>query len=1060
MSQAADFRTEARISAWLIFSMAVLALQGALNIVHQRNLRLALSNILLFVLLIAAAKLYVQNAVASRHAIRLFWSFLAIAAALWAIDPLLGIFHAMGKISPGPIFSASALFLHGVAALAAMASYAHIKQAEHRQNNNTLNFLLLLLFWMLVYFFLLPSQHLHWDGNTIRWFSWLYFAESTILIAAMATFAVRARGPWKMVYRSLLAGAALQTAGSLILDLGEAGSAYSAGMSGLFSTGAACFLIQAAMPGRASAPRLVEFTLPAHKKPGPYPGLPAMLVVAAIPLLPAIKLLWLSGLGKVYAMRLSAVLIGGLLLMLTAFIREYFVQHELALDTGLIWDQIHLAIQAGKAIGWDLNLSTVEGTWFGDLETYFGIAATTYVAPLQDFYHLIHPADRRKVLRAMRSAAQSRKPYTAVFRVVLPDHTLMWVSSHGQFYYQEGVDPTHMLGIAVDISEQKQAEAALQESASKFRNIIDTAPVLIWTCGTDKLCDYFNQSWLDFTGRPFEAELRNGWTERIHPEDVETCYKVFTKSFDARQPFHMEYRLKRHDGEYRWVLDTGTPRFTEDGAFKGYIGSAIDVSEMKQAEKKAAIENEHLQLALEASGAGVWDVDVQSGQSIQFGNQQVLFGSASVGNPLEEFMERVHPDEQARFRQTLESARREKTRFREEFRVLCPDGTLRWLGLEGKFLYSPGGQPERMLGMTIDVTERKHAEEALQNSEQEFSLAFEAARIGWWVWNEETGHVITSEGTKAVLGLPSDLEISLQTFFHSVHPEDRDQVYRTWQQSLEAGTLYFVEYKVLRSDGTTFWVESRGHTYSRPPGRFVQMIGVCMDITERKRSEETLRSLGGRLIEAQEQERMRIARELHDDICQRLAILEIELERIKYDPESPRPKLQQNMDHLTEFTREIVSDLQSLSHELHSSKLEILGLVAAMKSFCAEFARQHNVEIDFTSSDVPLPLSREVSIGLYRVLQEAVHNAFKHSGVRYFAVQLREERGVVELTIRDFGIGFDPETATHGRGLGLISMRERINLLNGTMSIESLPMWGTTIRARIPIGDQRALRCA
>lgn len=392
--------------------------------------------------------------------------------------------------------------------------------------------------------------------------------------------------------------------------------------------------------------------------------------------------------------------------------------------------------------------------------------------------------------------------------------------------------------------------------------------------------------------------------------------------------------------------------------------------------------------------------------------------------------------------------------------MLCSEGTTQWLCLEGKFLYSQSGHPEGMLGITIDITERKQTEEALQKSEQEFSLVFEAARIGWWVWNEETGHVISSEGTKAVLCLPCDQEISLQTFLNSAHPQDRDAVCRTWQKSLAAGTLYFSEYKVLLPDGTIRWVESRGHTYSGPRIGARQLIGVCMDITERKRSEEELRSFGRRLIEAQEQERIRIARELHDDICQRLALLEIELERIKYKPELQRPALQTDMDHLTQFTKEIGSDLQSLSHELHSSKLEILGTAAAMKSFCAEFSQQHNLQVEFSSSNVPLPLSREVSIGLYRVLQEALHNALKHSRMRYFAAQLRGENGSIELMVRDFGIGFDPGTATRGRGLGLISMRERINLLNGTLSIESRPMRGTIIRAIVPAADKRAAQCA
>lgn len=611
----------------------------------------------------------------------------------------------------------------------------------------------------------------------------------------------------------------------------------------------------------------------------------------------------------------------------------------------------------------------------------------------------------------------------------------------------------------IDITERRQAEEAIRDSTLKFRNMANLAPAMLWTCGTDKSCDYVNQSWLDFTGRPLEVELGTGWTDCVHPEDLERCYKVFTDSFDARQSFRMEYRLKRHDSEYRWVLDSGAPRFTENGVFEGYIGSAVDVTEIKRAEKAVAIANERLQLALEAAGAGAWDVDVNSGRSIQFGNSQVLFGRRE-GDQIQEFLERVHPDDRARFRETLELSKLKRRRFREEFRVLCPDGTMRWLCWEGKFLYSQSEHPERMLGITTDITERKQTEEALQKNEQEFSLVFDVARIGWWVWNEETGHVISSEGTKAVLGLPPDQEIPLQAFLNSAHPEDRDEVCRAWQESLAAGTLYFIEHKVLLPDGMVRWVESRGHTFSRPRGGARQLIGVCMDITERKRSEEALRRLGGRLMEAQEQERIRIARELHDDICQRLALLEIELERIKFDPELQRPALQYDMDRLTQATKEIGSDLQSLSHELHSSKLEILGTAAAMKSFCAEFSRQHDLEIEFTSSNVPLPLSREVSIGLYRVLQEALHNALKHSKMRSFAAQLSGENGSVELLVRDFGIGFDPGTATRGRGLGLISMRERINLLSGTLSIESRPMRGTTIRAVVPAEGKRAAQCA
>jgi PAS domain S-box-containing protein len=363
-------------------------------------------------------------------------------------------------------------------------------------------------------------------------------------------------------------------------------------------------------------------------------------------------------------------------------------------------------------------------------------------------------------------------------------------------------------------------------------------------------------------------------------------------------------------------------------------------------------------------------------------------------------------------------------------------------------------------GYLKDVKQRRRVEEALHKSEEEFGLAFEAARLGWWIWNEQTGHVILSEGARAVLGLPSEAEITLHSFLNAVYPDDRERAHQTWRQSLEKRNYYLVEYRVLGSDGAIHWVEARGRTYGGSSGEPLQMLGVSMDITERKRAEEELRAVSGRLIEAQEQERTRIARELHDDFCQRLALLGIELQKLKEEPGLPEARLHEIAGQLIQSTEEISRDLQALSHELHSSKLDILGTAAAMKSFSAEFARQHHIQVEFTSSNVPFPLSRDVSLCLYRVLQEALHNAVKHSGAHSFFVDLRGEHGAVELTVRDTGVGFNLDAVSQGQGLGLVSMRERLNIVKGMFSIESVPGSGTTIRARAPVEEVPSLRYA
>lgn len=362
---------------------------------------------------------------------------------------------------------------------------------------------------------------------------------------------------------------------------------------------------------------------------------------------------------------------------------------------------------------------------------------------------------------------------------------------------QLGNEPC-VLSVLADITERKQAEQALKESELRFRRLADTAPVLIWMSGTDKLCTYFNKPWLDFTGRAIGEELGNGWAEGVHPEDLQRCFHTYAESFDRREGFSTEYRLRRYDGEYRWILDIGAPRFQEDGSFAGYIGS-------------------------------------------------------------------------------------------------------------------------------------------------------------------------------------------------------------------------------------------------------------CVDITARKEAEEALSGMAGKLIEAQEQERARIARELHDDINQRLALLAIEIEQVQQQPPDSVPELRTRIGTLHNQTTQISSDVQKMSHELHSPRLNYLGLVPAVKGFCKEFGERQKVEIDLKSHEVPSHLPSELSLCLFRVVQEALQNAIKHSGVRHFDVQLWANAEEIHLSVSDSGKGFDTETAKRGAGLGLTSMRERVKLVNGELSIKSQRNHGTTIYACVPI---------
>jgi len=252
-----------------------------------------------------------------------------------------------------------------------------------------------------------------------------------------------------------------------------------------------------------------------------------------------------------------------------------------------------------------------------------------------------------------------------------------------------------------------------------------------------------------------------------------------------------------------------------------------------------------------------------------------------------------------------------------------------------------------------------------------------------------------------------------------------------------------------------YWKRRKASTPEAASGTIDRVVCILHDVTDRKQAEEALAGMTRKLIEAQEQERDRIGRELHDDINQRLAMLSLQLEQLPGNPSEVKSRVQE----LRKGISEISNDVQALSHDLHSSKLEYLGVVAGMKSWCKEFGERHKMEIDFRS-DVPSAVPLQVGLPLFRVLQEALNNAIKHSGGRRVEVQLRGESEEFHLVVSDSGKGFDVEAASQSKGLGLISMRERVRLVNGTIAIDSKPMGGTSIHVRVPVKSEQEARGA
>ena len=358
-----------------------------------------------------------------------------------------------------------------------------------------------------------------------------------------------------------------------------------------------------------------------------------------------------------------------------------------------------------------------------------------------------------------------------------------------------------------------------------------------------------------------------------------------------------------------------------------------------------------------------------------------------------------------------------------------------------------------------EITRRKQAEEALRRlnrtlEEQGALLRAREELLKIFVKNVPVGVAMLDRDMRYLQvsdRFCADYSVDSSQLLGCSHYELFPDVPERWKEvhrrALAGETLHADEDRWDRKSGTV-WVQWKVRPWWTAEGAVGGILLFSEDITKRKQMEEALSSSSRNLIEAQEQECARIGRELHDNINQRLAMLSIGLEQLQNDPLEVWSHLQE----LRQETLAISAEVQALSHELHASKLQFLGAVSGMKSWCKEFGKRQKIMIEF-SSDVSDALPFEIGLALFRVLQEALHNIVKHSGAKRADVQVMHRANEIHLVIKDSGTGFDTEAAKQGGGLGLTSMKERLHLMNGQLHIESTPHLGTTILARVPLGN-------
>ncbi len=462
-----------------------------------------------------------------------------------------------------------------------------------------------------------------------------------------------------------------------------------------------------------------------------------------------------------------------------------------------------------------------------------------------------------------------------------------------------------------------------------------------------------------------------------------------------------------------------------------------------------------LAMAADAAEAGLWSLDYRTGVFWVTDRTRAIFGfSPDEVVTMERFEATVHPDELDLVRRTIErSVQATDEPAYAEYRILSSDGAARWVASRGRPRSTSGGPPDRLMGVTVDISERRRAQEELRASEARLAAGVELAGLGFYELDYGAGVAWADDRFRDIIGAPpddgSDLRI-LEFWTEHLHPDDR-QILLSAREKLHDGRLDLlsVEYRFLHPTRGQRWIRHLARVATRDAdGLRIKVYGVLRDMTSRKQVEEDLHELSRRLIGAHEEERAMLARELHDDVTQRLAVLAIDVGRAELA--APDPAQAEAMQAVRAGLVRLSEDIHSLAYQLHPSVLEELGLAEALRAECERRERQGRLDLALNVEPLPAGLGTDAALCLFRVAQEALNNVARHAGVRTASVTLRPMDGGLLLAVSDAGAGFDPTSPKEGMHLGLASMRERVRLVHGTLDIESAPGQGTTVLAWVP----------
>jgi PAS domain S-box-containing protein len=682
--------------------------------------------------------------------------------------------------------------------------------------------------------------------------------------------------------------------------------------------------------------------------------------------------------------------------------------------------------------------------------------------PLEDVFRISNENTREDVpnpaVRAIREGAI----------VGLANHTLLISRSGKEIPIDDSAAPIResdgtVLGAILifrDITQRRYAEQSLKQSEALFRDMADTAPVLVWRANQDASREYFNKPWLAFTGRRAEQELGNGWCEGIHSDDYERCLRTYHKAVQARRSYQMEYRLRRHDGEFRWVVDSGIPRFSAEGSFEGFIGTCFDITDRKRWEQELL----HISWVFENTDDAILTKSLDGTLLTWNKGAEKIYGytaEQAIGQSVFMLVPEHRRQENIRILETVRTGEGLQSLITERRRA---DGELITVSLTVSPVRNAAGEIVGISTIARDITDQVRAEEAVRESEQNLRLALRAARMGTWNNDVAEGKVRWSPELNEIFGLPpGGFSGSEKDFFELIHPEDRDRVSGDIREAIETHKDYETEFRYRRADGTVGWMSGRGRAFYGPDGALVRLTGIGMDITQRKRLELELLQRTAELTRSN-QELEQFAYVSSHDLQEPLRTIGayVQLLARRY-----RGKFDADADEFIGFVVDGVRRMQEqIQALLDYSRVGASGRRAgAVEASQALHAALSNLKTAIDSSQAritydPLPVVHANPTELGQVFQNLIANAIKFRSEETPRIHVSAERdgGTWRFAVQDNGIGIEPEYTKQifeifkrldggrreGTGIGLAICKKVVENYGGQIWVNSQPGSGST----------------